>query len=430
MIKKNPFTLRSNMQQLKFSPTLAINERVRMAKLDGVEVLHMGFGQSPFPVHPIIKTALEGSSGANEYLPSSGLDELRIASKDYYIHKLGLDLRRYDAVVGPGSKALIFAIQMAVEGDLLLPVPSWVSYGPQSELLQDQVIPIPTEIKDNYHITAQSLEWVIHEAKKEGKNPKKLILNYPNNPTGLTIDPQRLADISQVCRKYEVLVISDEIYGLTNYLGDHKSIASFFPDGTIITTGLSKHLSLGGYRLGVALIPENLNAIQAAVTRFASETWSCVAAPIQFAALKAFENDKTIETYIQTCNRIHQRVTGYLRDYLLKFGIEYPSPQGGFYLYPDFGIYQEPLNRLGIHTSEQLALLLLEKQHLATLPGSAFGDKPENLRLRLASCDYNGQFVLDTFTAEPERSPDSFIQACCPKIQLGCQRLQEFFEVL
>jgi aspartate/methionine/tyrosine aminotransferase len=423
-----PFKIRTNVKKLSFSPTLAINEQVRNAREDGVQILHMGFGQSPFPVHPEIQSALGANADKNLYLPSAGHPELREMARNYFADKFGFDNDKFIAVIGPGSKQLIFDIQLAVEGDLLLPVPSWVSYEPQSRMTQDQIIRIPTTLEYSYHITADSLGAAILKAKREGLNPKKLIINYPNNPSGLTLPLGRLESIAQVCRKYNILVISDEIYGLVNFHGNHVSIARYYPEGTIITSGLSKHISLGGYRLGIALIPKALKPVFEALTRIASETWSCVSAPVQYAACKTLENDPVIEEYIQTCTRIHQMVTGYVRHALVRLGIQYPALQGAFYLYPDFVIFRERLLKRGIKTSQQLAMDLLETMQLATLPGTAFGDDPKNLRLRLATCDYDGQAALDFYRENPDPTDVSFIQTCCPNIVLACDRIAAYFE--
>ena len=419
--------IRSQVEKLHYSPTLAINEQVRNARQDGLKILHMGFGQSPFPVHPIIQSALKASTDQNTYLPSAGLPELRHLAVDYFAKAFTFDGEGYDAVIGPGSKELIFDIQMVVEGDLLFPIPSWVSYAPQAMLLQDQVIKIPTVIAKNHHITADCLENAILGAVQEGKNPRKLILNYPNNPTGLTMGPERLSEIARICRKHEILVISDEIYGLVNYNNEHVSIARFYPEGTVVTSGLSKHLSLGGFRLGVALIPKTLKDVFDAIVRIASETWSCVSSPIQFAALEAFGNDPQVECYIQTCTRIHALVSQYVRDVLVTLGVAYPNPQGAFYTYPDFEPFREKLRARGIQTSDQLASDLLLETHIASLPGTSFGDDFGNLRLRLASCDFEGQAALDFFTSHPDCSPEALVFACCPNIRLTCERLISYF---
>jgi aspartate/methionine/tyrosine aminotransferase len=425
---KPPTKIRSEIQMLRFSPTLAINEQVLNTRNDGMQILHMGFGQSPFPVHPAIQSALKANADQNAYLPSAGLPELRAIAKGYFAKAFGFDEEDYASIIGPGSKELIYDIQMVLEGDLLLPVPSWVSYAPQAQLIRDQVIKIPTLISENHHITAASLEQAILDAIREGINPRKLIINYPNNPSGLTLPPATLLEIAQICRKHEILVISDEIYGLVNYRGDHVSIARYYPEGTIITSGLSKHLSLGGYRLGVALIPKGLRPVYDAILRVASETWSCVSSPIQFASLKAFEGDPQVEDTIQACTRVHALVAQYVRDALIEIGIDYPNPQGAFYLYPDFEPFREKLRARGIETSDQLAIDLLKKTQVASLPGTSFGDDPRNLRLRLASCDYDGQTALDFILHNPTCSSATLIQTCCPQIELACERLETYFD--
>lgn len=423
-----PVKIRSSVQKLSFSPTLAIHEQVRKRRAGGAPILHMGFGQSPFPVHAVIRAALAANAEKNLYLPSAGLPELRAAARDYYGAKFGFDPGKFAALVGPGSKELIYDLQMAVEGDLLLPVPSWVSYEPQSRLLQDKAIKIPTTRAENYHISPESLEAAILAAQKAGYNPRKLILNYPNNPSGLSISASRLEQIAQVCRKYELLVISDEIYGLVDFKGQHTSIARFYPQGTVVTTGLSKHLSLGGYRLGIALIPQGLQDVYEAMVRIASETWSCVCAPVQYAALKAFEHHPQVEAYIHTCTQIHKWVSGTVREALVEMGIPYPPLQGGFYLYPDFSPFREKLNAKGVHTSDQLALDLLEEMNLATLPGTAFGDGEGNLRLRLATCDYDGGAALAAYERNPDGDPGDFVRQTCPNITLACERLKTYLE--
>jgi aspartate aminotransferase len=424
------FEIRTNVEKLSFSPTLAIHEQVGKARKSGAQVLHMGFGQSPFPVHPLIQQAIGTHADKNMYLPSAGLPALRSAALDYFAEEFGFDASQFDAIIGPGSKELIYDIQLALTGDLLLPIPSWVSYGPQAEIINDHVIKIPTTLTDGYHITAENLEHAILTSRQEGKNPKKLIINYPNNPSGLTLTPDRLQQIARVCRSYGILVISDEIYGLVNHEQNHVSMARFYPEGTIVTSGLSKHLSLGGYRLGVAMVPKCQEPLFDAIVRIASETWSTVSAPVQYAALKAFEKDREIQAYIQTCTRIHSLVSGFVRDAVIALGVGYPRLQGAFYLYPNFGVFRKELQNRGVETSEQLAKDLIDSVQLATLPGTAFGDDPENLTLRLAACDFDGQAALAYDAERPGSTSESLVHACCPNIELACQRLQRYFKDL
>ncbi|MBW2037959.1 MAG: aminotransferase class I/II-fold pyridoxal phosphate-dependent enzyme, partial [Deltaproteobacteria bacterium] len=177
--QESSFGVRASVGKVRFSPTLEINERVRSARKQGKELLQMGFGQSLFPVHPLIQEALAVNAGQNMYLPSAGLPELRELSLHYFSEKFGFNANEFKTIIGPGSKVLIYDIQLAVEGALLLPVPSWVSYAPQAVLIDDPIIKIPTTMEDNYHITAESLEKAIVIARQKGINPKKLIINNP-----------------------------------------------------------------------------------------------------------------------------------------------------------------------------------------------------------------------------------------------------------
>ena len=420
--------VRSCLTNLKFSPTLFINEEVARLRKEGKTVYHMGFGESPFPVHPIIQQAMSGYSGKNHYMPAAGLTELRSLAKSYIIKKHDIGSEAFEALIGPGSKELIFDIQLAVEGDLLFPVPSWVSYIPQTFITGDAVIKMYLGPDQSYKLTGAILDEAITESRKAGKNPAKLILNYPNNPSGMTYRPRELEEIASVCRKHDILVISDEIYAQVAFRRPHRSIARYYPEGTIVTTGLSKHLSLGGFRLGVALVPKSLSHIVQVLRSIASETFSAVSTPVQYSVLTAFEENEEIEKYIDDCTEIHDVVTRYVWSRLKELDVEYAEPQGGFYFYPDFSTYREHLSRrFGITGSEDLAQVLLREASVATLPGTAFGDLPENLRLRLSTVDFDGLTALIRYRDGNFADESDFVAQVCPRVAEGCNRLVSFF---
>jgi len=423
--------IRPAIKSLLLSPPLSVNEWALRARNAGEVVFHLGTGQSPFPVHPLIRQALCEHSDKNAYLPVAGLEDLRMVALPYLADTLGFDANDYDIIVGPGSKELIFDLQCAARGDLLLPVPSWVCYAPQAQILGDRVFRIPTTLADYYHITAEELEAAILDATRNGGQPSKLILNYPNNPSGFTLSEDRLKQIADVCRKYRILVISDEIYGLVVHYRRHTSIARYYPEGTVVTTGLSKHLSLGGYRLGVALIPRCQQPLFEALVHLASETWSATSAPIQYAAVKAFEGTREIEDYIRSCTRGHALVTAYVRDIIVNLGVEYPLPHGAFYLYPCFDSFREQLRQMrGVNTSDQLTEDLVRREKVVALPGTAFGDEPGCLSLRLATCDFNGEDVLAYLERHAQPTSTSLVQECCPRIQSACVQLSRYFAAL
>lgn len=389
----------------------------------------MGFGESPFPVHPVIREQIAGYSGENSYMPAAGLSELREKAKQYILKKHQIpEGLEYLPMIGPGSKELIFDIQLAVDGDLLFPVPSWVSYIPQTLITRDDVVKIYLPPGESYKLSPGRLAGRIERARVEGYRPTKLILNYPNNPTGLSYTAEELRELAEVCRKEELLVISDEIYAQVSFRDYHTSIAAFYPEGTIVTTGLSKHLSLGGFRLGIALVPENLKSIFQVLRSIASETFSAVSTPIQYSVLAAFDRNPEIEEYIAQCTAIHDIVTRYVRRSLLSMGLEYSEPDGGFYLYPDFEKFRETLAARGIVTSDELADALLRDAGVASLPGTAFGDEPEALRLRLSTVDFDGVSALRRYREQGAEDEAAFVELASPRVAEGCHRLLSFFQ--
>lgn len=378
----------SGLRGLELSATLAINERVNQMWAQGLEVYHLGFGESRFPVHPKIAEALRSNAYQHSYLPSQGLKELRERIAEFYEARFKIPAVPERVMIGPGSKALIYALLQALDGELLLPTPSWVSYRPQAQLVGKGVIWIPSSPAEGHALTLQALRETVNRARDAWRDPKILLLNSPNNPTGRMFDQPLVEQIAEYCREEGLVVLSDEIYGLIGHGHKrHLSIARHYPEGTVVLGGLSKHLSLGGWRLGVAIFPPTRGGAQVmrAVRTIASETWSATTGPVQYAALVAYSNDPDVWAYIEECTRLHAIRTQYLWRALVDMGIRCARPDGAFYLFPNFDHWREPLAARGITTSAQLAVYLLEKFQLATLPGSVFGTSPDELSLRLSS---------------------------------------------
>ncbi|NNC97600.1 MAG: pyridoxal phosphate-dependent aminotransferase, partial [Gammaproteobacteria bacterium] len=268
---------------------------------------------------------------------------------------------------------------------LFLPSPSWVSYAPQAELLGSRIFYVPSRVDDGYSFDLKAFAVTLEQSS----NPNKLlILNSPNNPTGHMWSESSLRELAEFCREHKILVISDEIYFLVEH-GDikHNSLAKYYPQGTFILGGLSKHLSIGGWRVGVALLPDSESGklLMQAVKVIASEIWSSVAAPIQYAALQAYSHDPEIEAYIKTCSRIHGIRTKFLYQKLTELGISCTKPLGAFYLTANFDAWADPLREIGVESSAQLARYLLDQHDLATLSTDAFGIPEKTLSLRLAT---------------------------------------------
>jgi len=409
--------LARTIQDLPHSPTLWANDLVHQKRGEGETVYHMGFGESPFPVPERLKKALAAAAHRKEYLKADGLNELVDAVREYYRPIYGdAYIDATDVIVAPGSKLILYALQMAVEGDLLMPVPSWVSYGPQARMLHTDVIKVPTILDDaGYHIDPDVLRDVIRAARAAGKNPSKIILNAPNNPTGLTIPSDELPALAAVCEKEGVLIISDEIYGVLSFDGQYRSCAPCAPNVTAVTTGLSKHLSLGGWRIGIGFIPKGVDGLNNALRCIVSETWSCVSSPVQAACVEAYKRHPDIEAHIQACTDIHALMNRTVAAELRALGVIAPTPQGAFYNYPDFAPFRDALAASGIHTSQDIHEVLLDQYNLATLPGHAFGADDDVLTLRLSSCDYDGAAALAAHQSG-ETLDRAFIEKYAPHV--------------
>jgi aspartate/methionine/tyrosine aminotransferase len=271
---------------LPSSSALALSERVDAMRASGEQVFKLTLGQSPFPAPERMVAALREAASAKEYAPVRGLPALRRAVASYVERRLDVDRTAEDVMVGPGSKELLFLLQLVFDGELVVPTPGWGSYRPQAELLGKRVIPVHARPEDGFLVTASVLDRAL---EAEPPAPRLLVLNYPSNPTGLTYRPEELRELAHVAQRRNLLVISDEVYGELHHKGLHTSIARYHPEGTILSTGLSKWVGAGGWRLGCLVFPDSLHPLLDAVATVAAETFSSTSMPIQKAAVVAFE---------------------------------------------------------------------------------------------------------------------------------------------
>jgi len=421
-------------RQATLSPTLAINERVNRLWQAGMPVYHMGFGESRFPVHPKLAAALVDNLDQTSYPPVQGIREVRDNVAAFYNRRFGMAVSGEQVIVGPGSKALLFAALLALDGDVLLPTPSWVSYGPQARLLGRTVLRIPATPADHYALTLDALDRTVAQST----HPHKvLVLNSPSNPTGQMLDPAFVAELADYCRRRHIAVLSDEIYALTAHgHRAHLSLGAAYPEGAIVFGGLSKHLSLGGWRLGVAVAPPGDlgSRVLGAMRLVAGEVWSAPTAPVQYAAATAYSGDPAIEAYIDECARIHAIRTQHVWSWLVEYGVPCAQPDGAFYLFPSFDRWRTALAARGVHTAGELAAHLLEQHQIATLPGTAFGVPAGDLTLRLATSyldmetDDDAAAVLAAYRANPD--PAALMADHHPATQEALSRLSEFVRSL
>lgn len=379
--------LNLNVRGLPQSATLAINEKSNQLKKQGKMIYRLGLGQSPFPVPQQVVDSLKNNAHQKDYLPVKGLPELRNAVADYYCRKTRVCFNGEDVMIGPGSKELMFLLQLVYYGDLVIPTPSWVSYAPQADIIGRHVRWINTSRENNWLLKPADL---VEHCKDDPDKPRIVILNYPSNPCGVTYTIEELKAFARVARQYRIILLSDEIYGELHFQGRHSSIAQFYPEGTIISSGLSKWCGAGGWRLGIFVFPESLRWLQNAIANVASETFTSTSAPIQFAAVQAFRGSEQIESYLLRARWILQIIGKYIARKLKENGVNVASPEGAFYLFPDFSSYSEKLKKRGITNSIQLCERLLDETGVAILPGYSFGRPLEELTARIAYVDFDG----------------------------------------
>ncbi|MCZ7615196.1 MAG: aminotransferase class I/II-fold pyridoxal phosphate-dependent enzyme [Ignavibacteriaceae bacterium] len=222
---------------MSLSATLYINELSNKLKEQGTKIYRFGLGYSPFPVPQIVVEELRANAFQKDYQQVKGLLSLREAVADYHSRRNDLQCNAENILIGPGSKELMFLLQFVYYGDILIPTPSWVSYAPQAKIIGRQIVWINKKENHRWRLLPDDLHRI---CMSDPSRPRLVILNYPSNPTGVTYRKEELEELASVARKFRVIVLSDEIYGELDFSGTHTSIARFYPEGTIVSGGLSK----------------------------------------------------------------------------------------------------------------------------------------------------------------------------------------------
>ncbi len=394
------------------SATLAIQERCAALRAERREVFRLGLGQSPFPVPRPVVEELRVNAHQKDYLPVRGLPALREAVAEYNVRTQGVPRTAEDILIGPGSKELMFILQLVYYGEIVIPSPAWVSYAPQARIAGRQIHWVHTRRDHGWKLTPADLEAVCHD---DPDRPRVLVLNYPSNPTGTSYVEAELRALADVARSYRVVVLSDEIYGELNFSGRHVSIARFYPEGTIISSGLSKWCGAGGWRLGTFSFPSTMDWLLEAMATVASETYTSTSAPIQYAAVQAFRGSESLEQYLWLARRVLKALADASTTHLERVDAHVVRPEGGFYLFPDFSRHADRLRARGIVTSRALCEALLDETGVATLPGTEFGRPAGELTARLSLVDFDGAKAMAALETLPRDAPiaDDFLQAHC-----------------
>jgi aminotransferase len=337
------------------------------------EVISLGVGEPDFVTPWQIREAgiYSLEQGFTSYTSNKGLYKLRLGIQRYLKNKYGLDYcPDEEMLITVGvSEGLDLVLRGIINpGDkILIPQPSYVSYGPVTELAGGIPVYIDTT-KDGFKITPKLLE------KHIDKKTKAIILNYPTNPTGVSYRRKELEEINKVLLRHKVLCISDEVYADLTYDFEHTVFPSLpkAKDNTVYFNGFSKSYAMTGWRVGFACGPKE---IIAAMTKIHQYTIMCVSITSQMAAAEALVSaKKSVEQMKREYNRRREFMTAELN----LLGLKCQKPQGAFYIFPS-------IKSTGL-SSMDFSRKLLEEEKVAVVPGTAFGSCAEGyIRISYAS---------------------------------------------
>ena len=378
--------LSDRLQRLAPSATLAMSQKSSEMKAQGIDVINMSVGEPDFNTPDHIKEAAKKAIDENysRYSPVPGYPDLRKAIVAKLKNENNLDYSVNEVLVSNGAKQSVCNTIMALvnPGDeVIIPAPYWVSYPQMAKLAGGTPVIVEAGFDQNFKMTPEQLEAAI--------TPKTrlIILCSPSNPTGSVYSKEELKGLADVIKRHDDLfVLADEIYEHINYIGKHESIAQFegMKERSIIVNGVSKAYAMTGWRIGYIAAPEwivkGCNKLQG---QYTSGPCSVSQKAAEFAYTQSQE---CVEQMRQAFERRRNLIVQLAKDIP---GLEVNVPEGAFYLFPKCSsFYGKSNGDTVINNSSDLALYLLEKGHVATVGGDAFGD-PECFRMSYATSDDN-----------------------------------------
>ena len=378
--------LSERLNRLAPSATLAMSQKSNEMKAQGIDVINMSVGEPDFNTPEHIKDAGKKAIDDNfsKYSPVPGYADLREAISEKLKCENGLQYSMAEIIVGTGGKQGVCNSILALvnPGDeVIIPAPYWVSYPQMVKLAGGIPVVVRTAFDNDFKMTADQLEKAITP------KTKMLILCSPSNPTGSVYTQEEIDELAKIVLNHpDLYVLSDEIYEHINYIGKHASIAASqdMRERTIICNGVSKAYAMTGWRLGWVAAPEwiikGLNKLQGQYT-----SGTCDVS--QRAALTAYKSSQNCISEMRKA--FHRR-----RDLIVELAKEIPGlevniPTGAFYLFPKCSYFFGKSDGVRtIENSTDFALYLLEKAHVATVAGDAFGE-PDGFRMSYATSDEN-----------------------------------------
>lgn len=376
--------LANRLNNFTESKTLEMAKITRELQAKGIDIISLSLGEPDFdtPEHIRIAAKKAIDDGYTHYPPVSGYDDLKEAVVNKLKRDNGLEFKKAQIIVSTGAKQSLVNVLLSLvnPGDeVIIPAPYWVSYPEMVKLAEGKVVPIYTDVEQNFKITASQLEKAI--------TPKTKVLLYssPCNPTGSVYTEEELKQLAAVLEKHpNIIIISDEIYEHINFSGEHHSIAknNNIKDRVVVVNGLSKGFAMTGWRLGYIAAPE---AIAKACDKIQGQITSGTSSISQRAAIAALsDNLKPTKEMKQIFQKRRDLIISLLKEIP---GVKINEPQGAFYVFPDVSdLFGKSDGTSTINNSSDMATYILNKAHVALVSGDAFGND-KCIRISYATSD-------------------------------------------
>ena len=386
------------------------NKRIK----DGLPVYNLGLGENIIKQPDVLIENLKKFSDKKHYTTVNGISYLKNELKKNYSSK---NFKVDKVIVGNGLKELLFIIQLCFDGKIFHINPSWVSYYEQIKILnkEDDLVEVNTDLNNKFKIDLLDLE----NKFKKYKNEKKIIIfNNPCNPTGLLRSENEIKNLAELLKKYNCIVLADEIYQEINHFNIFKSISEFIPNLTIKASSISKDMGCGGYRLGWLLFPKKLEYFYNKCAAYSSSIYTCSSVPIQYAVAETLcKNKSELINHYKFLNYLYKMIFLNVFKILKKSKLKYIEPNSSWYIFINFDNYKDKLKKIDIDNSYKLSSLLLEKLGIINVAGENFNIKGLNIRFSLV--DINTEFI---------KLPNKFEEKAFRNILIGFQRLVKYIE--
>ena len=384
--------LTDKVNNLSASATLAMAAKARELRSKGVDVIGLSLGEPDFNIPEFIKEAAVKAinDNYNSYTPVDGYVDLKKAISRKFSRDNNLNYSASQIVVSTGAKQSIANVIEAMinPGDeVILLAPFWVSYSAMIEICGGKPVTVKSDITSNFKVTASKIKDNITS------KTKMIIVNSPNNPSGSVYNEHELRQIGKMLMDYpKIFVLSDEIYEHINYGVKHFSFASIpeMYDRTITVNGVAKAFAMTGWRIGYLGAPEWLAKACTKLQGQSTSGANCIAQKATIAALDA--NVNQIKYMIDEFSERRELIIDLLSEIE---GFKLNNPDGAFYIFPDISyFFGKTINGFEIKNSTDFSLFILEKAHVATVTGEAFGSA-NNIRISYAASRENIKKAVD-----------------------------------